>query len=222
MEIENLDLGNSEVCEAKTDTGGIYETLARHQQNCDWKHREISRELHRWAVIIDFEFKLEIPELSLRVDRLHFRRLGHFRYNHNGFGLRGEVAINDRYLRHGEFWDVIGTLAHELLHAWQQAHGKPGKNNYHNKKFREKARDIGLIVDEAGHTTYDPDGLFFALLDRHGVELPDLPEPVAAAPRRRGTSKMKLWTCDCTKVRVAIADFQALCLHCNRIFKRVG
>jgi hypothetical protein len=147
--------------------------------------------------------------------------LGHFRSGENGFGLRGEVAINTRYLQKGEFWDLIGTLAHELIHAWQQAYGRPGRRNYHNVAFRRRASEIGLIVDDRGHTTYDPNGAFFELLRRHGVVVPNLPEPVPAEAQTRGTSKLKLWTCGCTRARVAVAEFRARCLKCDRMFCRV-
>jgi len=37
---------------------------------------------------------------------------------------------------------------------------------------------------------------------------------------RRGESKLEKWTCGCTYVRVAVADFQALCLKCGKVFSR--
>ena len=115
---------------------------------------------------------------------------------------------------------MLGTLLHELLHAWQQSHGKPGKHNYHNKEFREKARTFGLVIDHRGYTEYEPQSCFTELLARHGVTIPQLP-PIRTLPRQfHGTSKLKLWTCGCTRVRVAIADFQAVCLKCGNLFER--
>ena len=193
----------------------VYEALVEHQVNDDWEHRELARELHRWAVIFDSEFKLKIPNIALAIDLLRPTTLGHFRPGHNGFGLACEIAINRRHLRSREPWQVLGTLLHELLHAWQEAHGKPGKNNYHNKEFRAKALEYGLIIDHWGHTQYAPESPFVELLRRHGVQIPALPVP---APKSKGSSKLKKWSCGCTNVRVAIADFQAKCLRCGNKF----
>ena len=203
---------------SSADQKTVYDILADHQQSEDWELRDLLKELQRWAEIMNFEFKLEIPEISLRVDWLRTRVLGHFRYGHNGFGLKGEVAINRRHITEARFWDVLGTLLHELLHAWQQAHGKPGKGNYHNKQFREKAREFGLIVDERGVTQYASESRFKELLRKYGINVPELPRPVL---RQRGTSKLKLWWCGCTKIRVAVARFRARCLLCGNEFKRV-
>ncbi len=192
------------VCGAEFGQGAaerpaVYDALALHQGAEAWAHRELAAELRGWADIFDSEFKLEAPEISLQIDRLSARRLGHFRYGHNGFGLKGEVAINERYLRRQQPHDVLGTLLHELLHAWQQAHGRPGRRNYHNKEFREKARGLDLVVDERGYTKY----------------LPEQPPPVV---RVRGQSKLKKWSCGCTNVRVAVAEFRAVCLRCGAEF----
>lgn len=78
---------------------------------------------------------------------------------------------------------------------------------------------MGLIVDQRGHTQYAPDSPFTRLLERHGVHLPPLAKSVVLE-RKRGESKLKKWTCGCTNVRVAVADFQALCLKCGKVFSR--
>ncbi|MFC1783559.1 hypothetical protein ACFL02_08235 [Planctomycetota bacterium] len=133
-----------------------------------------------------------------------------------------EIAINDKYIVEEEYWRILGTLLHELLHAEQEQNGKTGKNNYHNKAFRERARNLGLIVDQWGHTSFAPSpSPFFTVLEKHGVEAPALvePEPIITKP---GSSKLKLWMCSCkpkpVRVRVAISDFRARCLKCREVF----
>ena len=200
--------------------GRIYEALADHQVHEEWDHRAFIAELQRWAGLFNRAFDLGVPEVSLGIDRLRTQRLGHFCRGHNAFGLRGEIILNNRYLHEvREPWRVLGTLLHELLHGWQQAYGKSGKNNYHNKQFREKAQTYGLIVDDRGCTQYDSGGRFFALLREHGMELPELVVP-APVIRERGESKLKKWSCGCTNVRVAVPDFRARCLRCGREFLR--
>lgn len=198
----------------------IYDALAAHQQSEAWELRELLADLHRWQEIMRAEFKLEIPEVVLTVERLRCTRLGHFHPGHNGFGLRGEIAINRTYVGRREYWRTLGTLLHELLHAWQQAHGRPGRGNYHNKEFQEKALGYGLVVDQYGHTTYAPESPFFRLLARYGVTFPAIPEPALPAV---GASKLKKWTCGCTNVRAAVDWFRARCLRagCGKEFVRL-
>jgi hypothetical protein len=200
----------------------VYEALAAYQTSEPWPARAVIVELHRWAVIFDREFRLAVPELALGVDRLRRTRLGHFRYGHNGFALKGEIIINDRYLDSREGWQTLGTLLHELIHAWQQAHGKPGRGNYHNKQFREKAARYGLIVDHRGYTEYEPDSPFTRLLAEHGVNVPPLEQPAAQPGQPAGTSRLKKWSCGCTNVRVAVRSFRARCLNCGREFQPSG
>lgn len=196
----------------------IYPVLADHQRGEDWPAHDTIVQLQVWAERFNVEFKLDIPEVSLCIERLDIRRCGHFRYGHNGFGLKGEIAINVKYLsgqRAG--WETLGTLLHELIHAWQQAHGKHGKGNYHNTQFRAKAAEFGLIVDKRGVTQYAQDSPFQTLLRFHGVDIPDFEQPMVIR-RKVGQSKLIKWSCECTNVRVAIPDFRAKCLKCGALF----
>jgi hypothetical protein len=97
----------------------VYGTLAEHQVTTPWRHRDLATELHRWAVIFNSEFNLQVSEIALCIDWLSRFRYGHFRPGHNGFGLKGEIALNERYLMHREPWQVLGTVLHEMLHAWR-------------------------------------------------------------------------------------------------------
>ena len=202
----------------RESSAGVYEALATHQTSEPWAARGVIAELHRWVPIFDERFGLGIPEVALGIDRLRATRLGHFRPGHNGFGLKGEIIINRRHLEGREGWQTIGTLFHELLHAWQQAHGSPGRGNYHNKQLREKAARYGLVIDQRGYTEYEPDSPFTRLLAEFGVDVPPLERPAARPCRTAGSSKLKKWSCGCTNVRVAVRDFRARCLNCGREF----
>jgi len=201
----------------------IYDALAAHQRSAEeWEYRSVLEELHAWAERFTVEFKLQIPRVVLAVDRTRKRRcLGHYRPGHNGFGLRCEIVLSDSHIREcngpNRWYEVLGTLLHEELHCWQEFFGKSGRRNYHNKEFRNRAAELGLIVDERGVTQFDPGSPFFDLLERHGIQVPTLPEP--AMYRRRPTqNKLHLWTCGCTKVRVGRRHFNAKCLDCGNNF----
>lgn len=206
----------SQVC-AGSD---IYVGLARHQQREPWFGRDLAVTLQEWADRFNVEFKLDVSEVALRIDVLSRRCFGHFRDGHNGFGLLNEVAINARYLQgQREPWQILGTLLHELLHAWQQAHGTPGRGNYHNHEFRNKALMFGLVIDRRGRTRYLDESAFVSLLRKHAVNVPRLLSASTPERRERGKSKLKKWSCGCTNVRCA-TELRARCVACDREFNR--
>lgn len=201
----------------------VYPTLAQHQRNEQWYGRDIVAELQGWTERFVVEFKLDIPHVVLGVKDLPKNRYAHFRPGHNEFGLLGEIAFNRHYLAgQRPFWEILGTLLHELLHGWQETHGTPGKRNHHNEEFRQKAWEVGLIIDRGGVTGYRAESEFKALLRSYGVDSPAIQQ----LPQRRttpGNSKLKKWSCGCrppVNVRVAIATFRAQCLDCGCLFER--
>jgi len=199
--------------------------LRRHQVSVsDWQYRAALEDLHTWAERLILEFKLQTTTPAIMVEDLRGGVRGHHRRGRNGLGLRHEIVIGKDHLRTDEHWQVIGTLAHELLHAEQENVGKPGRRNYHNKQLRERAKGFGLIVDERGYQQYaQAPTAFLSLLDRFGVKTPALP-PTTYLVRSKGNSKLKPWICGCKPrpihVQVAVQDFQAQCLKCGRIFIR--
>jgi hypothetical protein len=170
------------------------------------------------------EFKLETGTPALMIEPLRRGRLGHYRHGRNAFGLMDEVAIDQNHAQLASYWRVIGTLLHELIHAWQEHNGKPpSKNsfNYHNKQFREKAALFGLIVDQYGHTKYATGNTpFLNLLKKYGLEVPEIPGP-ELLPQFAARSKLLLFECSCgVKVRVGRSRFNARCLDCGSIFTK--
>lgn len=207
----------------------IHEALAEHQVigTSGWTLKDAVAKLHEWAEVFRVHFKLEVPSVPLRLARLRRNCLGHYNPGFNDFGLTDEIALDLTHLVHriadGRWYDVLGTLLHEQLHFHQQTHGKPAKpgpGNYHNAQYRAKALSCGLVVSSRGvGEGYLPDGPFLALLRDRGVTVPELPP--ASPSRSPGHSTLKKWSCGCTNVRVAVADFAAVCLHCDNRFVRL-
>jgi hypothetical protein len=213
--------------------GNIYETLALHQRNEDWRGRSLLAEFQKWTGLYNVYFKLDVPEIALCVDTLPVSVLGHYRIGHNGFGLKGEIAINELYLVSRPAWQVLGTILHECLHAWQQVHGKPSRHDHHNLEFRRKAAELGLLIDRSGVTDYLLESPFMDLLKQHGVDVPTEAEEddasglsrgrlvrrvVGRITRLKGKSTLVKWSCGCTNVRCGKADFRARCLKCGNEF----
>ena len=201
----------------------VYRVLADHQStDTRWELSSLLSWLHQWSCRFIETFGLNLKEVSLCVEELDPRCFGHFRSGRNGFGLKGEIAINRTYIGVCEPHDVLGTLLHELLHAWEAENGRPGKNNYHTRAFRRKAGELGLIVDDRGRQSYASPSRFFSLLKGYGIHIPEMPA-LTTPPEtvRKGKSKLRKWSCRCdppVNVRVAIRDFRAKCLCCRHPF----
>lgn len=202
-----------------TTESSIYRDLATHQTTEEWFGRSMIETLQVWAERFVVEFKLDISEISIRIDVLPNRRFGQFRFGHNGFGLKGEIALNSRYLDR-ELWAVLGTLLHELLHAWQETHGIPGKRNHHNAEFCEKARTLGLVIDKRGITAYAADSAFKELLRQFGIAVPQGEIPPQGGTLA-GRSKLKKWTCGCINLWCAKGELDARCMKCGERFELV-
>lgn len=213
----------------------VYPALDEHQRRLnpalftDLQERHLAerfatwiKELHRWKDIFVSEFKIELPHVAFCIKSTWSNCYGYFRPGLNEFGLTREIAINRLYLEQREKWQVIGTLLHELLHAWQDAFGKPGKRNYHNNEFRKKAEFYGLIIDSTGVTEYAPKSLFMDLLQQYGIQVPELQGHVRVPPVH-GKSTLNKWICACTPpvaLRVGRSEIRVQCLDCGTQFIR--
>lgn len=198
--------------------------LRRHQASVDdWRYRPTMADLHLWADRFILEFKLQTTTPAIMIEDLRSSRQGQHRRGRNGLGLRHEIVISREHLESDEYWQVLGTLLHELLHAEQEDVGTPGRRNYHNRHFRERAREFGLIVDERGCQEYASASTpFLDLLEKHGVKAPELP-PVTILVPAASRSKLKPWVCGCTPrpihIQVAISNLRARCLKCGQLFR---
>lgn len=67
-----------------------------------------------------------------------------------------EIALNPDTFDGRTDKEILGTLAHEMAHLWQQVFGKPSRTSYHNKEWAVKMLEIGLepvSVDNPGKMT---------------------------------------------------------------------
>lgn len=206
----------------------------------DWEYSEEAKYLYRMAVL----FRERLIDPIARIDRsqmpdpiISFSNLRNLntlaacRLTRNPQGLLYEITFNtEHYIevdekiawRFGQ-WALLETLAHELVHEWQQTVGKdpvkPGKV-YHNKEFVEKCESIGLHpkIGEGYHLQL-ADGPFAILMKELGVSPPDLSQkPLdinwdwfkwlldVRGKKPKGKSSLTKWECpECgLKVRMGI------------------
>jgi predicted SprT family Zn-dependent metalloprotease len=75
---------------------------------------------------------------------------GYFSPNKFAHRRRTEIALNPVTFRERTDREIASTLAHEMVHLWQEQFGKPSRNGYHNKQFANKMEEIGLKPSDTG------------------------------------------------------------------------
>ncbi|QUS59174.1 SprT-like domain-containing protein [Pseudovibrio brasiliensis] len=56
-----------------------------------------------------------------------------------------EIAMNPAYFAVISLQEILQTLVHEMVHAWQFHFGKPGRRGYHNREWADKMESVGLM-----------------------------------------------------------------------------
>ena len=69
-----------------------------------------------------------------------------------------ELAINPAYFANYPIATILQALCHEMVHIWQEYHGKPSRPGYHNKEWAEKMKKIGLMPSTTGKPGGSPIG----------------------------------------------------------------
>jgi hypothetical protein len=214
----------------------------------DWEFREPAQFLYRWAVLFKDELidgvalldRGRLPEPVISFDNMrHSSVLAGYRLKRNPQGLLDEIVFNTTHFedtpegkkwRFGE-WELLETLAHELLHLKQQNFGQhPVSRNYHNSEFCDMAESIGLHPLPIYGCHYAPaDGAFARLLTKHGIERPvkvEVPkgdkinwwELIPGKERKEGRSSLYKWGCSRCGFAVNATtkkDIKIICGECK-------
>lgn len=96
-------------------------------------------------------FEGEVPPVLFTMQR-GTRFKGFFaprRFRNASGTVTHELALNPDYFRRPAR-EIASTLVHEMVHDWQDEHGKPGRNGYHNKEWASKMKAVGLLPTATG------------------------------------------------------------------------
>lgn len=97
-------------------------------------------------------FEGVLPNCLITLQRRR-RTYGYFspdRFTRDDGLLTDEIALNPSHFRDRTVIEVLGTLAHEMVHLWQHHHGKPGRGRYHNREWAARMKAIGLQPTDTG------------------------------------------------------------------------
>ena len=103
---------------------------------------------------LNFElFNSKLPDVMITLQR-RVNSYGHFspdRFSSRaGNFVKHELNLNPDGFRDRSDEQICGTLAHEMVHVWQEVFGKPSKGGYHNRQWAEQMKAIGLQPSATG------------------------------------------------------------------------
>ena len=136
----------------------------------DWAFCGLSCELYWWTEFFNIAFfktqPVKMPVLSF--EKKSVRNLGHYVKQRNGFGLKENININRCHLDR-PLWEILAVLIHEMCHSWQNLYGNPSTSWFHNKEFKLKMSEIGIVTDNRGRHLKVREPFVF-LLEKHGID----------------------------------------------------
>jgi len=199
----------------------------------DWEMWGLAQELYWWVHLFQAAFfkgqPVHLPALTFEKTRVN--TLGHYRIGRNDFAVKEQINLNRLYLTR-PLHSVLSTLLHEMAHSWEFTYVPEEmrtKSWYHSKAFRDKMAEFGILTNTNGsHAGMDYNGTFVFILKQHGVSFAEFDIsglakgntviPIDSAPKKKGKSKLKKWTCGCQIVRIGKREFYATCDICNNKF----
>lgn len=133
--------------------------------------------------------------------------------------IRDEINICAEYLNSEHITEI---LIHEMVHYHNDVEKAKDCNNngYHNKHFKSRAEDYGLIVNKSGRNGWcetEASEDLQRVIDRIKVDYKLFELYRVVEKRTTAPTKMRKWTCECTIVRCA-TDLHAQCTECNTQF----
>jgi len=173
------------------------------------------REYRAFQVAYDF-FNAELfggtlPHVLVTLQR-HAKAKGYFaadRFQGRTDGAKAhELAMNPDVFTGRSDELILSTLTHEMVHVWQQTHGKAPRTAYHDRQWAAKMKEVGLQPSTTGEpggketgqsvTHYIiPDGPYaraYAKLASTGCRLNWQSLPFSAERKKKAASKTK-YTC---------------------------
>lgn len=193
----------------------INQAARKHEEQVEnWDYGEASRRLYLFFDLLNERFfgaSIPTPILSFKRKRGN----GHYVIGRNEIGVRENINISEEHLS-DPLAEVLATLTHEMVHAWQHNYGTPGKRNYHNKACQRKMAEIGIPCNRWGRQLGMTDP-FVSFLREHGVSAEMRLVQREAKQQTAARSRLIRWQCGCMSIW-ATRDVRAKCLGCGKDF----
>lgn len=136
--------------------------------------------------------------------------------------------------------NVVSTMLHEMVHIYNLMHGIQDcsrGNTYHNKKFKEKAEEVGLIISydkRVGWSITEPsDDLVLYICDKGWTDIlmnrgeSTYTPPTSGTssgtptPKMRKPSSTRKYICPCCGLSVrATREVRIMCVDCMEVMEK--
>ena len=97
-----------------------------------------------------FDGRLQPCLLTLRSSSRTYGYMHRRRFVNVGGAQVDELGINPGYFAIQSPEEVLATLAHEMVHHWQNHAGTPSPSNPHNREWADKMVSLGLQPSHTG------------------------------------------------------------------------
>ena len=176
-------------------------------------------------------FSGDLPDVLVTLQR-HSRAKGYFSAERFTGRVQNvavhELAMNPDAFNGRSDEEILSTLAHEMVHVWQQVHGTPPRRSYHDRAWAAKMKEVGLQPTDTGEpggsetgqsvTHYIiQDGRYakaYAQLKARGLRLHWQSAAVGAQAKAKKASKTKFTCPECGQNAWAKPDAQLGCYDC--------
>jgi len=201
-----------------------------------WGPAPFAAEMHTWFERLNDDLNLNLPKPVIGVKKMRKTKLATFlsrakgdQVARNEVGLGYPIVFNNLYCfdywvdNDGEYrWWVLKVLLHEAIHLWQEVTEgceiPKSKASGHNKEFRKKMADLGILTNRKGITeSVDEDGEFAGFLRKWDVAYDFDKLPTVDITR---VKKYK-WACGCAGGHgVRLEEGEAVDWTCNKCGKK--
>lgn len=140
-----------------------------------------------------------------------------------------EISIGAEYLDRMVCY-VVATMLHEMVHLYHLQNGIQDTsrgNAYHNKRFKEKAEEVGLIIEydkRIGWSVTKPSQELSDYVCAHRwqeVPLCRISPPAAAGKKVKKPSSTRKYECPACGLSVrATRDVRIICAECSEIMEK--
>jgi hypothetical protein len=139
-----------------------------------------------------------------------------------------ELAMNPDTFTGRTDEEILSTLAHEMVHVWQQSQGTPPRRAYHDRQWAAKMKEIGLHPSSTGQpggnetgqsmTHYIVQGgayaTAYAKLKAKEFQLHWQSAPPGSQAKAKAASKTKFTCPECEQNAWARPDALLICGDC--------
>lgn len=140
-----------------------------------------------------------------------------------------EISLNPSHLGARDARATASTLVHEMVHAWQQQTGKPGRGGYHNDAWADLMEGVGLMPSDTaapgGKRTGDRVSHYIVEGGAFAVAFKKMPKGHAlpwssididvSKPKKTTASKLKYTCPECEANAWGKPELNILCGDCD-------